>query len=162
MAIPKIIHYVWVGTAPIPEQDQKYIEGWQKLNPDFKIKRWSEKDIDLKKYPLVKKALDEKRWALAADIIRMYAVYEDGGFYFAAKNNVPVLPCFITMQDTDLIGADGYPIQEYTIHVSKPIYPDPAKPIRANTQAMLEANYNEWKRIYEEVYGIPLEYTTEK
>ena len=87
---------------------------------------------------------------------------KDGGFYFAAKNNVPVLPCFITMQDTDLIGADGYPIQEYTIHVSKPIYPDPAKPIRANTQAMLEANYNEWKRIYEEIYGIPLEYTTEK
>ena len=82
MAIPKIIHYVWVGTAPIPEQDQKYIAGWQKLNPDFKIKRWSEKDIDLEKYPLVKKALDEKRWALAADIIRMYAVYTDGGFYF--------------------------------------------------------------------------------
>ncbi|MCQ2571034.1 MAG: hypothetical protein MJ154_02190 [Candidatus Saccharibacteria bacterium] len=82
MAIPKIIHYVWCGNAPIPEQDQKYIDGWQKLNPDFKIKRWSEKDIDLEKYPLVKKAIDEKRWALAADIIRMYAVYTEGGFYF--------------------------------------------------------------------------------
>ena len=82
MAIPKIIHYVWCGTKPIPAADQKYIDGWQKLNPDFTIKRWSEKDIDLKKYPLVKKALDEKRWALAADIIRMYAVYTEGGFYF--------------------------------------------------------------------------------
>ena len=81
MAIPKIIHYVWVGTAPIPEQDQKYIEGWKKLNPDFEIRHWSEKDIDLKKYPLVKKALDEKRWALAADIIRMIAIYNEGGFY---------------------------------------------------------------------------------
>ena len=81
MAIPKIIHYVWCGTAPLPEDDLRYIEGWQKLNPDFKIKRWTEKDIDLKKYPLVKKAIDEKRWALAADIIRMYAVYEEGGFY---------------------------------------------------------------------------------
>ena len=82
MAIPKIIHYVWCGTSDLPEQDKKYIEGWQKLNPDFKIKRWSEKDIDLQKYPLVKKAIDEHRWALAADIIRMYAVYTDGGFYF--------------------------------------------------------------------------------
>ena len=82
MAIPKVIHYVWCGTADLPEQDKKYIEGWQKLNPDFKIKRWSEKDIDLEKYPLVKKAIDEKRWALAADIIRMYAVYTEGGFYF--------------------------------------------------------------------------------
>ncbi len=82
MSIPKKIHYVWVGTAPIPEQDQKHIKQWQALNPDFKVKRWTEKDIDLKKYPLVKKAIDEKRWALASDIIRMYVMYNEGGFYF--------------------------------------------------------------------------------
>lgn len=82
MAIPKIIHYVWVGTKLIPKRDQVFIEGWRRLNPGFKIKHWTEKDIDLKKYPLVKKAIDEKRWALAADIIRMYAVYTEGGFYF--------------------------------------------------------------------------------
>ena len=82
MAIPKKIHYVWVGTAPIPEQDKKYIEHWKELHPDYEIKRWTEKDIDLEKYPLVKKAIDEKRWALASDIIRMYAIYNEGGFYF--------------------------------------------------------------------------------
>ncbi len=87
---------------------------------------------------------------------------KEGGFYFAAKNNVPVLPCFITMQDTDIIGEDGYPVQEYTIHVSKPIYPDAEKSVKVNTAEMLEANYNEWKRVYEETYGIPLEYTTKK
>ncbi len=87
---------------------------------------------------------------------------KDGGFYFAAKNNVPVLPCFITMQDTDTLGADGYPVQEYTIHVSAPIYPDPDKSVRANTQEMLDKNYAEWRRIYEDTYGIPLEYTTKK
>ena len=85
---------------------------------------------------------------------------KEGGFYFAAKNNVPVLPCFITMQDTDRLGDDGYPVQEYTIHVSKPIYPDANKSIRQNTKDMMDANYNEWKRIYEETYGIPLKYTT--
>jgi len=82
MAIPKKIHYVWVGTAPIPEQDKKYIKHWKELHPDYEIKRWTEKDIDLEKYPLVKKAIDEKRWALASDIIRMYVVYNEGGFYF--------------------------------------------------------------------------------
>ena len=81
MAIPKKIHYVWVGTAPIPENDQKYIEEWHKLNPDFEIRRWTENDIDLKKYPLVAKAIREHRWALASDIIRMYAIYTEGGFY---------------------------------------------------------------------------------
>ena len=82
MSIPKKIHYVWVGSKPLPEEDQKYIDGWKKLNPGYEIKRWTENDIDLEKYPLVKKAIDEKRWALAADIIRMYAIYTEGGFYF--------------------------------------------------------------------------------
>ena len=82
MAIPKKIHYVWVGTAPMPASDRKYIKQWQKLNPTYEIKCWTEKDIDLQKYPLVAKAIAEKRWALASDIIRMYAVYTEGGFYF--------------------------------------------------------------------------------
>ena len=82
MSIPKKIHYVWVGSAPIPAEDQKHIKAWQKLNPDYEVKCWSEKDINLKKYPLVAKAVAEKRWALAADIIRMYAIYSEGGFYF--------------------------------------------------------------------------------
>jgi mannosyltransferase OCH1-like enzyme len=81
MAIPKKIHYVWLGDNPLPERDAGFIEGWRKLNPDFEIRHWTEKDIDLKKYPLVATALREKRWALASDIIRMYAVYTEGGIY---------------------------------------------------------------------------------
>ena len=79
MAIPKKMHYVWVGSAPIPKRDQEYIAGWQKLNPDFELRRWTEQDIDLQKYPLVAKALREERWALASDIIRMYAIYTEVG-----------------------------------------------------------------------------------
>ncbi len=87
---------------------------------------------------------------------------KDGGFYFAAKNNVPVLPCFITMQDTDKLDSDGYPIQEYTIHISEPIYPDKNKKIKENTAEMMAQNYEAWRKIYENTYGIPLKYTTEK
>ncbi|MBR3163921.1 hypothetical protein IKF15_01275 [Candidatus Saccharibacteria bacterium] len=81
MAIPKKIHYVWVGNAEISERDKKFIADWQILNPDYEIRRWSERDIDLKEYPLVAQAIQEKRWALASDIIRMYAVFCEGGFY---------------------------------------------------------------------------------
>jgi 1-acyl-sn-glycerol-3-phosphate acyltransferase len=86
---------------------------------------------------------------------------QKGGFYLAARNNVPVLPCFITMQDTDIIGEDGFPVQEYTIHVMPPIYPDAEKTVKENTAAMMEQNAAVWKEIYETTYGIPLEYTTE-
>ena len=39
-----------------------------------------------------------------------------GAYTFAAKNHVPVLPCFITMEDSDILGDDGFYVQEYTIH----------------------------------------------
>lgn len=85
-----------------------------------------------------------------------------GAFTFAATNNVPVLPCFITMQDTDVMDADGYPVQEYTIHVAPPIYPDKEKNKAENTMMMMQKNYEVWKEIYEETYKIPLRYTCDE
>ena len=85
---------------------------------------------------------------------------KSGGFYFAAKNRVPVLPCFITMRDSSVIGADGFPVQEYTIHVAKAIYPDPTLSVSENSQMMMDKNYEIWKEIYEREYGIELKYET--
>lgn len=81
-----------------------------------------------------------------------------GAFKFAVRSNVPVLPCFITMQDSDLIGPDGFYVQEYTIHVLPPIYPDPAKTRMQNIEEMRQKNYAVWKKTYEETYHIPLTY----
>ena len=44
---------------------------------------------------------------------------KNGAFRFAARNNVPVLPIFITMEDSEIIGDDGFPIQEYTINIEE-------------------------------------------
>ena len=85
-----------------------------------------------------------------------------GGYTFAAKNNVPVLPCFITMEDSNVPGEGGLPVQEYTIHVSEPIYPDPEKSRAANVKEMMDKNYAVWKEIYETTYGIPLKYTCDE
>ena len=82
----------------------------------------------------------------------------NGAFKFAADNNVPVIPFFITMEDSDMIGADGFPIQEYTVHILEPIYPDPAMSVRQNVEMMRERNFRMWKEVYESTYGIPLEY----
>lgn len=87
---------------------------------------------------------------------------KNGAFMFACRNNVPVLPCFITMRDTDIVGDDGFFVQEYTIHIGKPIKPDKNLPYTKAVAKMAEDNYNVWKDIYEKEYGIPLYYTTEK
>lgn len=85
---------------------------------------------------------------------------KSGAYMFAAKNNVPVLPCFITMQDSDIIGEDGFAIQEYTIHVGAPIYPKKENTYRQNIEYMMAENEQIWKHIYETTYQIPLSYTT--
>lgn len=84
-----------------------------------------------------------------------------GAFNFAAKSKVPVLPCFITMADSDILDENGFYVQEYTIHISEPIYPDPNKSKAENVKDMMDKNYAEWKNIYESTYGEKLEYSCE-
>ena len=81
-----------------------------------------------------------------------------GAFQFAANNNVPVVPCFITMRDSDIMGTDGFKIQEYTIHILEPIYPDPLKSKTENVKEMMDKNYQLWKDLYEKTYEKPLVY----
>ena len=83
-----------------------------------------------------------------------------GAFRFAAKNQVPVLPIFITLEDTDRYDADGLPIQSYTVHILPAIYPDPFLPTREDSERMCRENYRLWKETYEAFYGKKLEYTT--
>ena len=83
-----------------------------------------------------------------------------GAYSFAAKAGVPVVPCFITMEDSDILGEDGFYIQEYTIHVGKPIYPNDELSKSENVEFLLNENYVVWKNIYEDFYKIPLKYDT--
>lgn len=85
-----------------------------------------------------------------------------GAFKFAAENKVPVLPMFITMEDSDKIGEDGFPVQEYTLHIMKAIYPDSTKTTKENMVLMRDKNYAACKECYEKFYGIPLVYTNEE
>ncbi len=82
----------------------------------------------------------------------------NGAFRFACENNVPVIPMFITMEDSSLIDSDGFPVQEYTIHILPAIYPDKNKSFRENCAEMQQKNYELWKKTYEDFYKIPLTY----
>lgn len=85
-----------------------------------------------------------------------------GAFRIASRNNVPVLPIFITMEDSNIIGEDGFAIQEYTINIGKPIFPENGLSEKENTKIMKEKNYKNWKEVYEDFYKIPLLYSTDK
>ena len=86
---------------------------------------------------------------------------KNGAFKLAARNNCPVVPVFITMEDSNFIGDDGFPVQEYIINIGKPIYPDEKLTEGENAKIMKDKNFEIWKKTYEDFYKIPLEYETE-
>ena len=85
-----------------------------------------------------------------------------GAFKFAVESKVPVLPIFITMEDSDLIDGDGFPVQKYTVNILPAIFADPSKNTKENMEEMKIKNYEAWVKVYEDFYKTPLVYSTEK
>lgn len=79
--IPKIIHYCWLSNDPIPGDLQKYMRTWKKKLPDYEFMLWDTKRFDLNSSVWVKQAFENKKYAFAADYIRLYALYHYGGIY---------------------------------------------------------------------------------
>ena len=83
---------------------------------------------------------------------------QDGAFSLAVRNNVPVVPIFITMQDSNTPDGDGFFVQEYTLNILPAIYPDSALSGAEAKEKMKNENYEAWVRVYESVYAKPLTY----
>jgi len=75
------------------------------------------------------------------------------------QNKAPIIPIFITMEDSDVLDGDGFFVQEYTIHILPAIYPDTSLPSAKAKEALKQANYEAWVRVYEDFYKKPLVYS---
>lgn len=79
--IPKIIHYCWLSNNPLPPDAQECISSWKRQMPDWEIKLWNTANFDVESVPFVARAVAARKWAFAADYIRVYALYTEGGVY---------------------------------------------------------------------------------
>jgi hypothetical protein len=79
--IPKIIHYVWLGNAPLPEDMQECMDSWKKWMPEYQLMRWDDEAIRDIDSVFVREALAERKWAFASDVIRLYVIHKYGGIY---------------------------------------------------------------------------------
>lgn len=79
--IPKKIHYIWLGGAPLPEIAIKCIDSWKKFCPDYEIIRWDESNLNLNKYKFALDAYNAKKFAFASDVFRFDILREQGGIY---------------------------------------------------------------------------------
>lgn len=78
--IPKIIHYCWFGGKPLPEDLQKCLDSWEKLE-GFTIMRWDESNCSFDENDFVRNTYRDKQLGFIGDYYRLKAVYEYGGIY---------------------------------------------------------------------------------
>ncbi|MDR1760462.1 MAG: glycosyl transferase [Fibrobacter sp.] len=81
MSIPKIIHYCWLSGNEMPENIVECIDSWKEKMPEYELVLWNKNKFDITSVPFVEEACKAKKWAFAADYIRMYAIYTEGGIY---------------------------------------------------------------------------------
>lgn len=79
--IPKKIHYCWFSTDKKPYLVRKCLKSWKNVLKDYEIICWDANSFNFDSVPFVKQAIEAKKWAFAADYIRLYALYHHGGIY---------------------------------------------------------------------------------
>jgi len=126
--IPKKIHYVWLGHKKLPPEAKAFVKTWKKKMPDYEIKCWNESTFDCNSVLWVKQALENKMWAFAADYIRLYALYTEGGIYM--DTDVEVLRSFdVFLQYSYFSSCEVFPEMEkehrqYLDEQNLPLVPD--------------------------------------
>jgi mannosyltransferase OCH1-like enzyme len=106
--IPKIIHYCWLSGDPYPEKIKYCIDSWKKFLPDYEFMLWDLNQFDINSSIWVKEAFEVKKYAFAADYIRLYALYTYGGIYL--DTDVEVLRSFDSLLDLKyFIGKENTP-----------------------------------------------------
>jgi len=82
--IPRKIHYCWLSGEPLPENLEKCIASWSRVLNDYEIIKWDGQNFDVSSVPFVSEACAARKWAFAADYIRLHALHEEGGIYLDA------------------------------------------------------------------------------
>lgn len=90
--IPKIIHWCWLSDDPVPARLQKCMDSWKVYLPDYEFIHWNFQRFPKGKSKWVDDAFAHKKYAFAADYIRLYALYNYGGIYL--DMDVEVLKTF--------------------------------------------------------------------
>lgn len=104
--IPKIIHYFWQSDRPMPEKLQRCLDSWRLYCPDFEIRCWNVASLGNDVPVWVTEAIENKKFAFAADYVRYFALYNYGGIYmdtdvelikpFGSLLDAPYLMCHET------------------------------------------------------------------
>ena len=114
---------------------------------------------------IIEEKINKKQFVLIYPEQEMWFNYKKprppkpGAYYYAAKNNVPIISCFVELVDTDEEETEEFNKVKYILHVLPTIYPDKEKTPKENSKIMMEIDYNQKKEAYEKAYNKKLDYS---
>lgn len=111
-------------------------------------------------------ALDRDNWVLIYPEQEMWWNYrkprklQRGAYYFAAKQNVPIISTFVEIQDLPKLEKqdNNFYQTKYIVHVLPVIYPDLNLSEKESSTKMMEQDYKQKIAAYERIYGKKLNY----
>lgn len=110
--IPKTIHLCWFSEDEYPENIKQCINSWSKNLPDYTIKIWNKEKALAIGIDFIDEAISVKKWAFAADVVRAYALYTEGGIYMDSD-------IYVNKRFDEFITNDVILFQEYHPKVFK-------------------------------------------
>lgn len=115
--IPKIIHYSWFSGEPYPQWISDCIDTWKKYLFGYQFILWDKKKLLEINSEFVSEAIAEKKWAFAADYVRLYAIYKYGGIWL--DTDVELFKSFDSVLNCNMfIGKESWPDEEKHIYLT--------------------------------------------
>jgi hypothetical protein len=124
MHIPKKIHWCWLSGEQLPKGIDDCVKSWKRIMPDYEFVLWDMNRFDIHSVKFVEDACAARKWAFAADYIRLYALYTEGGIYLDADvmvyrrfdnllncamfSGAVKLPAKIRLSDNSILTPDWY------------------------------------------------------
>jgi inositol phosphorylceramide mannosyltransferase catalytic subunit len=103
LIIPKLFHWIWFGPKPLPEQHQRWIDGWLELHPGWNHKIWT----NVNRRALINEAQFQaaSSFSQKADVVRFEIVHRYGGIYL--DTDTECLRCIEPL----LAGVDAFAVE---------------------------------------------------
>lgn len=81
LKIPKVVHFTWFSNDPYPPVVENCMATWKEKLPDYEFIHWNMDRLAEIDNKFLRQALEKRKWAFAADMTRVYALYTYGGIY---------------------------------------------------------------------------------
>jgi hypothetical protein len=83
MAIPKVIHYLWLSDEK-PANVLACLNSWKEPLKDYKIIEWNKETFPYNDFIWTREAFSVKKWAFVTDVFRLWVLKNYGGIYLDA------------------------------------------------------------------------------